>query len=143
MIEQDVLFFQLKKSIKFDKRSVAQIKFSAIPKSLSKLLFIEPGLMFGYKYKYVIVFAVSSRRRQIFESHWSFDLIVLRDCFINLVLRFDQLRKQQHIFPCLASGTHLVTVENVDFSANEFLALKEECASLRKRIQAIEGEMKM
>ncbi|XP_045166348.2 sarcolemmal membrane-associated protein-like isoform X3 [Mercenaria mercenaria] len=27
--------------------------------------------------------------------------------------------------------------------ANEFLALKEECASLRKRIQAIEGEMKM
>ncbi|XP_060563092.1 myosin-15-like isoform X2 [Ruditapes philippinarum] len=27
--------------------------------------------------------------------------------------------------------------------ANEFLALKEECSSLRKRIQAIEGEMKM
>jgi len=31
----------------------------------------------------------------------------------------------------------------VTISANEFLALKDECASLRKRIQAIEAEMKM
>lgn len=54
--------------------------------------------MFGYKYKYVIVFAVSSRRRQIFESHWSFDLIVLRDCFINLVFRFDQLKNNNIYF---------------------------------------------
>ena len=28
-------------------------------------------------------------------------------------------------------------------TASEFTALKEECASLRKRIQAIEAEMKM
>ncbi|XP_060563095.1 tropomyosin isoforms a/b/d/f-like isoform X5 [Ruditapes philippinarum] len=33
--------------------------------------------------------------------------------------------------------------EATQLRTNEFLALKEECSSLRKRIQAIEGEMKM
>lgn len=39
------------------------------------------------------------------------------------------------------SGTHPMT-SPVCFTA-EFNALKEECSSLRKRIQAIEAEMKM
>ncbi|XP_070193509.1 sarcolemmal membrane-associated protein-like isoform X9 [Littorina saxatilis] len=55
----------------------------------------------------------------------------------------DSERKERHPSPRNTHGDSPYSQRSSNRSKAEFLALKEECSNLRKRIQAIEAEMKM